>query len=948
MKKIIAAAMSFIILFSGVSFRVSAEMPGEVPPSGISAPSGETEIIEDTGIKGYSEYLLKSELKGVAGTELLLTTEQITSDTPIVSAEGKEGALISEDVKTVVYTFTVETAGEYRISMNYLAKESRHTNIVFGFTLDGELPYNEAKTIHLNRAWKNEDDTIVSDSRGNHMRPDQIITEIWQENVPLYDVEGIFSQPLSLILTEGEHTIECTFTRSDLVIGQIRLAPIQAVQSYEEYHNSQPSSGAKTGETTIFEAEEAVLKSDPVLYPIYDRSDPATSPSHATLLKLNTIGGQSWQNAGQWIEWEIEAPADGWYTLSLRSRQNLAFGSTSYRRLMIDGEVPFREAENIPFPYSSEWTTTTIGGNEEPYEFYLEQGPHTIRLQVVSGPLSDAYSSLKESVTRLNELYRQIIMITGTTPDSYRDYQIHKDIPRLLDDLTNIRSVIQTAKDDISSIGGADNQGVLQTMILQLDGLIERPSTIPFRLAGFTTNIASLSAWLLTLRQQPLELDTIILTPAESEIPVRSSNIFEQFWFQLQAVIGSFFSDYQMVGDFEQTAEAIDVWIMLGRDQAQAVKDMVDNSFIPETGIRCNISLVQAGLLEATLARRGPDIALFVGATMPVTLAARGALVDLSTFDEYQEVIKRFSPSSLVSYYHEGGVYGLPLTQGFPMMFVRNDIMEELQLEVPQTWDDLLKASATLQRLNLQIGLGTDLGTFATLLYQKGGAFYDDKCMSTRFDEEVALEAFTQWTDFFTKYSFPLTYDLTTRFRSGEMPLALSSYSFYNTLEALAPELRGLWSMVPIPGTMDENGQINRAACGGSAGSGVIILKTDANMEHCWRFVEWFTRDEMQVDYGLTIEMMMGPSARYGTANINALRYMPWENEQIEALEEQWKSVIELPEIPAGYYISRNISNAFRGVINNNTNARQVLNQYNYEMNKEIIRKREEFGLPVE
>lgn len=947
MRKIIAAAMSFIILFSGVSFRASAEVSEEVPPSGTSLPLEENELPEDNTIKGYSEYILKSELKGVAGEAFTLTSVDCSTSQQTETVDGKEGILLSGE-PTVTFTFTVETAGEYRIYFDYLAKESRHTNIVFGFTLDGKLPFSEAETIHLTRVWKNENDQVVSDSRGNDMRPDQVVAELWQENVPLYDAEGIFSKPLSVILTEGKHTITLSFSRAELLLGGIKFAPVEITPSYKDYRNQQSSSGAKTGEVKIFEAENAIFKSDPVLYPIYDRSDPATSPSHATLMKLNTIGGQSWQYAGQWIEWEIEAPKEGWYSLSFRSRQNLAYGTTSYRRLMLDGVVPFREMENISFPYSSEWQTTTLKNEEEePYRFYLSEGKHSIRLQVVPGPLSDVYADLKESVKELNEIYRQIIMITGTSPDSYRDYQIHKDIPRLLDDLTAIRDTLQKAKDDISTTGAADSQGMIQMMLVQLDGFIERPSTIPFRLAEFTTNIASLSAWLLTLRQQPLEIDTIILAPIQEEIPVISSNFFQQLWFQLEAVIGSFFSDYQMVGDFEQAGEAIEVWVMLGRDQAQAVKDMVDNTFIPETGIACNISLVQQGLIEATLARRGPDIAMFVPAATPVSLAARGALVDLNEFEEYQEVAKRFSASSLVSYNYEGGDYGLPLTQVFPMLFVRNDILEELELEVPQTWEELLFISSTLQRMNLQIGVGSDLGIFATLLYQKGGAFYDDKCMATRFDEEVALEAFTQWTDFFTQYSFPLTFDVSTRFRSGEMPMVITSYSFYNTLEAIAPELRSLWSMVPVPGTVDENGQINRAACGGSAGSGIIMLNTDADRQNCWRFLEWFTRDEMQVDYGLTIEMMMGASARYATANINALPYMPWGSKEIDALEEQWKSVIELPEIPAGYYISRNINNAFRAVINDKKNARQVLNQYNYEMNKEIIRKREEFGLPV-
>ena len=41
--------------------------------------------------------------------------------------------------------------------------------------------------------------------------------------------------------------------------------------------------------------------------------------------------------------------------------------------------------------------------------------------------------------------------------------------------------------------------------------------------------------------------------------------------------------------------------------------------------------------------------------------------------------------------------YGLPETQGFPMMFVRIDILADLGLEVPRTWDDVMSTIPTLQ-----------------------------------------------------------------------------------------------------------------------------------------------------------------------------------------------------------------------------------------------------------
>ncbi|MFQ8952098.1 MAG: hypothetical protein ACLR56_03150 [Oscillospiraceae bacterium] len=44
-------------------------------------------------------------------------------------------------------------------------------------------------------------------------------------------------------------------------------------------------------------------------------------------------------------------------------------------------------------------------------------------------------------------------------------------------------------------------------------------------------------------------------------------------------------------------------------------------------------------------------------------------------------------------------------------------------------------------------------------------------------------------------------------------------------------------------------------------------------------------------------------------------------------------------------YITRNIYNAYRKVTVNNSNPREVLYKYNTEINNELERKREEFGL---
>src|SRR5690606_24014300 len=133
--------------------------------------------------------------------------------------------------------------------------------------------------------------------------------------------------------------------------------------------------------------------------------------------------------------------------------------------------------------------------------------------------------------------------------------------------------------------------------------------------------------------------------------------------------------------------ETVTVWIGTGRDQAQVMKEMIDDSFTPATGIHVDLKLVDiSALLSATLAGQGPDVAMEIGISDPVNYAMRNASYDISQFPDYEEVAKRFRDSAIVPFQFNGGVYALPEQQLFSMLFYRKDVLAELGLEVPDTW----------------------------------------------------------------------------------------------------------------------------------------------------------------------------------------------------------------------------------------------------------------------
>ena len=123
------------------------------------------------------------------------------------------------------------------------------------------------------------------------------------------------------------------------------------------------------------------------------------------------------------------------------------------------------------------------------------------------------------------------------------------------------------------------------------------------------------------------------------------------------------------------------------------------------------------------------------------------------------------------------------------------------------------------------------------------------------------------------------------------------------------------------------------------------MLKDAKNQQNCFEFMSWWVGAQAQAQFGNEIESQMGPIARYNTANKEAFRNMPWSSAEQELIMSQWKSAWATPNPPGCYYISRSLTNAFRNVVMNNKNPREMLNRYNTQMNNEIKRKRNALDL---
>lgn len=888
-------------------------------------------------------------------TDAQITVTTVDGENDVMQWANQEGS--------VSWTVNIPETGVYNIKMIYEALESNTNDVEFSLLIDGESPYATASRITLSKRWINESE-IKQDSRQNDIRPGQISTPCWQET-PLEDIDGLFNEPLEFYMEAGEHTITFESEKAEFAVKSFTFYQYEAPAAYTAPSDSDLTQAQ--GQKVTLEGETAAYKSSRTLYPTSDKSSYLTSSANGsspTKTRYNTIGSGSWTQSTQTVTWEFNVDKAGYYKIGIRGRQDQMRGMYSNRRLYVNGEVPCLEANQIKFYYDTDWSITTPKSeNGDDLYFYLQAGTNTISLEAVPGEIGEIMGDLDELVYNINSYYRQIRQITGPDPDEYNNYMIDTAIPSIVPDFKEYAKTLRDKKAEIEKLSGSGGTEAetLEKMAIVLDKCIKKPDLIPEMMSQIKDNITSVSSFVNQYREQPLEVDMIEVATSDQDFTSCDKSFFGSLGFGFKGFIGSFFEDYNALSDEDESA--MECWVMLGRDNAEALQQLISSEYNPTAKTKINLKLVQGGIVEATFAGKGPDLALFMGGDFPIQLAARGVLTDLTTFSDFDEVKSRFADDATVLYQYNGGTYGLPCDQTFPMLFYRSDILSEYGIDPAtdlNTWDGLLNCLPTLQRNYLEVGLilpvmtstgGTTQvsaitepgNTFAMLLLQQGLNYYNEEQTKTTFDTQEAVNAFDTWTKFYTTYSFQQTYDAFTRFRTGDMPVVIQNYTFYNQLSVAAPEIKGCWGFQPVPGTVQEDGTINHAA--NSNGSGAIIFTKAADQEGAWDFIKWFTSTDAQVKYGNNIESILGTMGRYATANEEALQQLSWTTSEVNLLLDQLNSQVEIPIIPASYGVTRNVMNAFRAVVNDYDNARDTLFWYNKDINDEITRKLEDLGL---
>lgn len=969
-RKITAVGMAGFLLIGSVSAvsygaagtEDTAGVPLADKYSGFDGTDVEWEYGNTDGLLSYGDYLTSHGSSGSGtGAEIGIGPDRMRTagGTCIRTVfEGRDAVYSDKAGGYLEFDVAVPENAWYQVEVDYYLTTGSSNSAKRAFFIDGEAPFIESGDMVFDRYFRDSGEPRIN-SAGDETRPAQEEIPGWR-STKLSDTSGMYSGPFQIYLGKGIHTVRLAYLRTDMYLSAVRLTAPETLKPYAEIRQEYEEKGyvSSNADTVKFQAElTAAEKNDPTLRRESD-GDPLVEPASITNRKLNVMGGYRWRSGNQSITWEFEVPEDGLYKIGLYVKQSWNDGLPSYRQIAIDGKVPFEELAEYKFEYDTGWKFREFAGEDKtPFEFYLTGGTHTLTMTVKFGALSEVIDSMKEDIEILSDILLNITMIAGSEPDPNYDYGFFNKIPTLKNQMEYLTDSMQRKYELVKSLSDkvpamANNFLTIQS---QLQGMISNPYSIARKVGDLTSSQESLSSWYLSLQSAPLLIDYFKAGAVTERWKSVSSNVFQRLGVTLKLFLSSFTKDYDNVGsilgDDVEIKEVIDVWIARGTEWAEVIKEMADESFTPETGIAINVNVLPASQLQAgnvnalmlsITSGKAPDAALGVDVTSPVEFAIRDAVYDLSVMEGFSDVKQRFVEATLTPYEYGGGVFALPETMDFNVLFYRKDILSQYGIKVPNTRQELYDyVMPALYQNGMEYYFARD---FTQFLFQNGGSFYTEDGLKSALDTPEAFLAFKEYTDLFTGYGVPKTANFYQYMRSGIMPLGVGNFNMYMQLSVAAPEIAGKWGIAPLPGVMLADGTVDRTA-GAITAQGDVIMKQSEKPEESWEFLKWWTSAQVQTKFAREVEALMGAEARWNTANKEAFLSLSWSEEDIRVIEEQWQWARETPTVLGGYFTNRHLTNAWTSAVISGVDQREALEQAVKDINRELRMKQEEYGV---
>lgn len=933
---------SFLILLSVmILINTSSVITMALTPESVHASDGS--LVSQNAINGWKTYK-----PNAADISVNLSSATVNGQ-PLAQVP-----VNLEKNDTITFSAQIAAAGDYRFLVEYCVENAINTEMQMTFAVDdrsflGSLPI----------LWTNVSNDYETDRSGNEIVPEQKAVDNYISDIA-DDYRAVNRGDLNVSLTAGIHSFSITSLSQSINIKSITLLCPQQIQTYQEYL-SEHKTGKTANELITVEGEDFAVKSESFIRGKATKNSfllPYTSGKE----RINILDGATWSSPGQKVLWEVTAPKDGYYEMAVHYTQYSDANKQSYRTVEVDGETPFKEFSSICFPatQSGEYKNYTLSDSQgSAYEIYLTAGVHTISMDVTMGDFEDVYNDLVAAMNTINGIGMDLQKLSAGSTDANRTWDMDTVLPGALSKLEEVADKIDGIYEKLKQATG-EKPTYADSLIYAADSLrnlLKNPRVLPNKteLLNIGDNSVSkfLGSVLSKLTTAPLTIDCIYLSSGEA-VPTRTSSLWKRFLESVQAFFASFTGSYSSYdADIsKKNNKELSVWVNHSIQYTETMQRLLDQNYNKDnnTNIKLSIMPSEQKLILANASGTNPDIALGVGCSTPFDFAIRNAAKNLLDYNDFLSFYQtQFNTEALTPMSYNDGIYGMPETLDFQVLFYRKDILKSLGLSVPDTWDDVKYMMPTLLRyhMNFYISLSASSGykSFATtspFLFQNNAALFKDDGSAVAFNSDAGMKSFREMIDLYSVYGMqqavPSFYN---SFRYGEIPIGIGNMSLYLQLTAAAPELSGLWGIAPAPGTVCD-GKITRYQTADVTAN--MIFKNTKQPDEAWNFLKWWMGKNTQVEYAHAMKSTYGPEYFWCTANLNAFAELSMSEADKSIVLQQWKWQKEVVRHPSNYMVEREVSNIWNNVVVNGMELSDAVDNAVITSNREITRKLEEFG----
>jgi len=236
------------------------------------------------------------------------------------------------------------------------------------------------------------------------------------------------------------------------------------------------------------------------------------------------------------------------------------------------------------------------------------------------------------------------------------------------------------------------------------------------------------------------------------------------------------------------------------------------------------------------------------GPTFQQTLLPLEPLIERDSLD----YIDDYPPAFMQAGTFNNHIYGIPVRTHAFVMFYRQDVFEELGLEVPTTWEEVVAAGETIEEntdlagMSNYYGVGSSQNLFvwALMLWGEGGDIFDENFRPI-FNNEVGISATNRYMtlrDIGQETQFVVGEgDAASAMIAGETAMMITWWWWYpsfNVPDTAAPEVIDNVAFAPLPAVEGEE------PVGFALSIPMGISAFSRNQDAAWEYVKWLSHPD--------------------------------------------------------------------------------------------------------